>query len=400
MIGTMKVGVYHFEHKGKRIFLIDTPGFDDTNRSDSEVLKDVAFWLAAAYTKSTQLAGILYLHRISDVRMAGSALRNLRMFKQLCGSTNLNSVILATTHWKSVDEATGREREQELIATEEFWGGMVEKGSTVVRHDGTKQSALNIISSLVDKKIRITLEIAKQLIDQKRELSDTDAGQALQQELIAERKKFEAKLTELKMDMDEAMHDNDKKWMQRIEADKKMYDEKIKNTYSETEKLRIDIKRIAAEKEEQHRELLAQMKKEREHFDAQMASSTKAIKEAQEENARNRQEFAARQRSEREAHEAKLELLAANLREEHSEARRQELEDDRRERQEAYEKQRRADQLREDERVRRFEEEQRQAREREARLEAELLRESKKSESMVKSNLSLLLSHLHLSSFR
>jgi hypothetical protein len=97
--GTSAVGVYYFMLHGVRVWLIDTPGFDDTNRSDAEVLKDVAFWLAAAYTRETQLAGIIYLHRITEVRMLGSAKRNLRMFKQLCGTNNLNSVILVTTHW-------------------------------------------------------------------------------------------------------------------------------------------------------------------------------------------------------------------------------------------------------------------------------------------------------------
>ena len=75
---------------GVRVWLIDTPGFDDTYRSDAEVLKDVAFWLAAAYTKHTQLAGILYLHRITEPKFQGSAKRNLRMFQQLCGTKNLN----------------------------------------------------------------------------------------------------------------------------------------------------------------------------------------------------------------------------------------------------------------------------------------------------------------------
>lgn len=93
--GTSKVGVFQFPYKGSRVFLVDTPRFDDTERSDSEVLKDVAFWLAAAYSKSVRLAGIIYLHRIIDPRMQGSALKNLRMFQKLCGDGNLGSVVLA-----------------------------------------------------------------------------------------------------------------------------------------------------------------------------------------------------------------------------------------------------------------------------------------------------------------
>jgi len=61
------------------------PGFDDTSRSDTDVLKDVAFFLSQTYKHTVRLAGIIYLHRITDMRMAGSSLRNLTMFKKLCG---------------------------------------------------------------------------------------------------------------------------------------------------------------------------------------------------------------------------------------------------------------------------------------------------------------------------
>lgn len=134
---------YYFWHQAVRIWLIDTPGFDDTERSDSDILKDVAFWLASVYTKEARPAGIIYLHRISDVRLDGQALKNLRMFKQLCGQNSLNSVILATTQWSSADgvrisERVGRGRGMELIDTEDFWGGMIEKGSEVMRDDGAR----------------------------------------------------------------------------------------------------------------------------------------------------------------------------------------------------------------------------------------------------------------------
>jgi hypothetical protein len=252
----MKVGVYYFLYKGVRIFLVDTPGFDDTNRSDSEVLKDVAFWLAAAYTKKTQLAGIIYLHRISDPRMGGSALRNLRMFRQLCGTDNLSSVILATTHWSNKDglrvsKEVGQARTKGLMETHDFWDSMVDRGSKVVKHDGSKESALNIVTNLIDRQIRVTLDISKQLIDQGLSLFDTDAGKALQTELIAERKKFEQKLLILKEDMEDAMKEKDVKWQKYIQADKAKYEADIKKTYSEREALRTDMKKMAEEKDTQ-----------------------------------------------------------------------------------------------------------------------------------------------------
>ena len=36
-----------FTLDGKAVALIDTPGFDDTSKSDTEILKVIAFFLAA-----------------------------------------------------------------------------------------------------------------------------------------------------------------------------------------------------------------------------------------------------------------------------------------------------------------------------------------------------------------
>lgn len=390
----MKVGVYHFHHQGRRVFLVDTPGFDDTNRSDSEVLKDVAFWLAAAYAKSTQLAGIIYLHRISDVRMGGSALRNLRMFKQLCGANNLSSVILATTHWSTVSDPVGSEREQELMQTEDFWGGMVGRGSQVVRHDGSKQSALKIITDLVGRRIRITLDIQKQWIDQQRNLSDTDAGQALQEELIAERKKFEGKLTELKEDMDLALKEKDQKWQEQIKKDKAMYDEKIKQTYSQTEELRTDIKRIAKEKEEQYAVLQEEMREERERSEALLAETRKNLKEAQAARDKVAKGYKRRAEAARERHEQRLLEIATEMRETHDANLRAQLDDDRREREAAYKAQKEAERAREYEREKRWQAEKEVNQRQQEQLAAQNARlelESRKSESFVRSIFKILI---------
>lgn len=251
---------------GVRVWLIDTPGFDDTNRSDAEVLKDVAFWLAAAYTRETQLAGIIYLHRITDVRMLGSAKRNLRMFKQLCGANNLNSVILVTTHWsdkkgKPVPEDVGQQRINELVETNEFWGEMVQRGSRVERHDGTSESANRIVSNLVARQIRVTLDIQKDLIDRQMNLFDTNAGRALQAELIEERQRSEKRLAELKEDMELALKDKDERWQKQIEGDRARFEAGIQKGYADMEDLKTNMKKMAEEKEAQIRAMEAEIER-------------------------------------------------------------------------------------------------------------------------------------------
>jgi hypothetical protein len=115
------------------IYLIDTPGFDDTHRSDTEILRELARWLKDSYNNNIKLNGIVYFHRISDVRMQGSAKKNLLMFKKLCGDDSLKNVILATSMCHCVSIEEGIEREAQLMETPEFWGRMISKGS---KHSG------------------------------------------------------------------------------------------------------------------------------------------------------------------------------------------------------------------------------------------------------------------------
>ena len=51
-----------------RIGILDTPGFDDSGRTDSEILEHVARALTVRHDLEWQLKGTIYLHRIIDVR--------------------------------------------------------------------------------------------------------------------------------------------------------------------------------------------------------------------------------------------------------------------------------------------------------------------------------------------
>lgn len=58
------------------VTLVDTPGFDDTNRSDTDVLTEIANWMGSTYRHGMLLSGILYLHRITDKKITGSSMKN------------------------------------------------------------------------------------------------------------------------------------------------------------------------------------------------------------------------------------------------------------------------------------------------------------------------------------
>ena len=80
-----------------KFFLLDTPGFDDVEISDSDVLRDIASWLAAAYSRGVLLSGLIYVHQITALRMSRSPMKNMSVWTKLCGESQLGVIVMATT---------------------------------------------------------------------------------------------------------------------------------------------------------------------------------------------------------------------------------------------------------------------------------------------------------------
>ena len=114
--------------------------------SFSEYLCTTLICSSISYSREIGLAGLLYFHRISDNRMSGTPLRNLINFQRLC-EHELDRVILTTTMWDEVDEATGTTRENEL--KEEYWAPLIGCGSSVKRFLNNRQSGVDILQPII-----------------------------------------------------------------------------------------------------------------------------------------------------------------------------------------------------------------------------------------------------------
>jgi hypothetical protein len=221
VVGTGKVAIYPSTlPDGTKLFLADTPGFDDTYRSDTDILKEIANWLSTAYEDNIRLAGIVYLHRIEDVRLGGAAMRNLRMFKALCGDNSLASVVLATTRWRNVDPDEGLRREQQLCTSPEMWKRMIDFGSKVMRQDESENSASEILQYLIQRRKPITLDIQVELVDNKKSLNETGAGQELHAELEKQKREYEKQLAALRQEMEDAMSKMNADLKAQLQAEK------------------------------------------------------------------------------------------------------------------------------------------------------------------------------------
>ena len=262
LLGTTVVDVYAYELLASRtIYLIDTPGFDDTSRSDTEVLREIAGWLTAFYNNKVLLHGIIYLHRITDVRMQGSAKKNLLMFKKLCGDDALRKVVLTTTMWDKVPDREAEDREQQVIDTPEFWGFMVSKGSTVHRHNNTAESAIQIIEELARDNSTVTLNLQNQMVNQNQTLRETAAGRELELELAKERQKWAAELKDTQEQLMEAIHLRDKESEQALREIKVDYTTRMQRLVRDNERLHIDTKRLRNEKIKELEEALEKQSK-------------------------------------------------------------------------------------------------------------------------------------------
>ncbi|EXL72085.1 hypothetical protein FOPG_12339 [Fusarium oxysporum f. sp. conglutinans race 2 54008] len=172
LVRTQHVTTYQCKWSGTSdIYLLDTPGFDDTNRSDTEVLKEIALCLTKTYEDNIKLSGILYLHEITDRRMGGSAKKNLMMFRKLCGKDSLMNAILITTMWEDEYAAIGERREQEQIAMGGFWGALVEEGAQINRRNNTRSSAMSLLRTIA-KNNRVTISIQKEMVTEQRVMKE------------------------------------------------------------------------------------------------------------------------------------------------------------------------------------------------------------------------------------
>nr|POE77907.1 hypothetical protein CFP56_09550 [Quercus suber] len=157
--------------------LVDTPGLDDSRRSDAEVLEEITRCLTTQYQLGIPLRGVIYLHRITDPKMQGSALRNFELFQKICGESALGNVILLTTMWdKLKDRVEGLDRDQQLRT--DFWNLMAAKGSYITSFDGSKEMAEGLVITLLTKE-EVVLDIQKELKDEKLPLLATSAGRLL-----------------------------------------------------------------------------------------------------------------------------------------------------------------------------------------------------------------------------
>ncbi|KAF9044123.1 hypothetical protein BJ165DRAFT_181644 [Panaeolus papilionaceus] len=173
---------------GKKLVLVDTPGFDDSRRPNSVVLTHISRYLEETYREKKYLSGLIYLQRITDVRFDSGAAASMNIFRKLYGNDSYDKLALVTTMWNDIrpDLKSRYERkEQELMTT--TWSTFLKRANPalVARFDATddshtKTSALEVVTDLINRSLptALKLRLQQELVDEGKKLPRTTAGRA------------------------------------------------------------------------------------------------------------------------------------------------------------------------------------------------------------------------------
>jgi len=169
------------------------------------------------FSAGALLHGFIYLHRITDVRVGGVAVRTLSVFRKLCGSDSLKNVMIVTNRWsKGVDmEEQNQNRERQLRNDVRFFKLFLDDHAAMVRHDNTVQSAREIIRQIVTKNHPLPLDIQTETVEEGKTLISTSAGITLHSLLMAPTGELQAAVNSLEAEFKKAVAEGDR--MKRLE---------------------------------------------------------------------------------------------------------------------------------------------------------------------------------------
>jgi hypothetical protein len=169
--------------------------------------------------------------------MQGSAYKNMRLFRKLCGDGALGNVFLATSFWDMVTPSAGAKRESELKNSKDFWADMVAKGSEVVRISPDRLACLEVLDRITAKIIQAPRQsIPVNTCDPR--IQELDKSLARERE--AERERLQKKLEE-----GQIAHEKDK---ERLRAQEREIRRQMQESEDHERIVREDLEKIQRER--------------------------------------------------------------------------------------------------------------------------------------------------------
>lgn len=196
-------------------------------------MRELTTILTLQHESGIALKGIIYIHRISDIRYGGSAIKTLQIFRRLCGDGALGNVMLVTSRWQEVDQRIGAEREKQL--REKFWTHMLRSGSNMSRFHGDRDSAIGLVSQLLNKD-SVVLDIQRE-IRSGQSLDKTSAGSYVNDDIERLKVQHRDDLESLRRQL----QDGNAEMLQEIQAELEQEQAKLKFQEQRKADLNTDI---------------------------------------------------------------------------------------------------------------------------------------------------------------
>lgn len=268
---------YPYEYGDRRLYLVDTPGFDDSRCMDIEIFTEIAFYLSQIHKRNFRLGGILYLHRITDNRVSASAMRSFQLVQSICGPQGAKFARLVTTMWDKAPDSSdiyklAVKRETELESVEGYWGWMSSHGSRTQRYMDTRASGLSILASLLavsDAQGPVVLQLQDEIINQQKGFDDTAAGIILNGHYGTKWDHLQGELRALQTSITESSTLQSSRQLneQKLDLERQMKAAEIGERG-----LREEVESLFADKTEQHQVLFVQTQEEISELSSTIAS--------------------------------------------------------------------------------------------------------------------------------
>lgn len=249
---------------GRKILLLDTPGFDDSAVGNLEVLNEIAsnLYTFALERHEFETQGVIFLHDISENRFAGSQRKTLEILTALCGPKGLKNCVIGTTMWSPSDTARFRNedtREKDLLRS--HWKGIL-KTTRIPEND--RNAVVGIINDILAQP-PVLLQVQEEMLKPPHTLETTTAGKTAIPEGRAEaeqlRREFEDQQRVFK-EQGEQLQAEFKREKEKIRV--RSEEERAKQRV-ERQRLEQERRRQEEEKESQHRQDICSLDAEHRH---------------------------------------------------------------------------------------------------------------------------------------
>ncbi|CAG7850000.1 SubName: Full=Uncharacterized protein {ECO:0000313/EMBL:CCA72588.1} [Serendipita indica DSM 11827] len=252
--GTERVEIVRTTLNGEPVVFIDTPGFDESFMSPITILTAVSETLDENKLKVDM---VLYLHRITDNRMAGSILKNLGLFQGICGGIAMQNVIVVLTMCGKVPIPVKDARLAEL--KRDYWAEIAKQGATFACFGDSISSVRDIVLGAHEEpknpEVPRTRPVSEPPRFTRRPHRDTVAGIALNQQLeslIRDKKKYKRRMDKSDRHRHRTRRNSTRADMRRIpavrdrilQAEKRRIDQGIEETVDKLRQLNAPLSRV------------------------------------------------------------------------------------------------------------------------------------------------------------